>query len=201
MRFLRIRPLRLDLGDVLVQIVAVALGVICAFAVNSWETQHNQEVLQRATLRGIVIEIESNQSNLREASAHHVKTLHALLSLVQKTRGNKYVSITDLFTMLQTRSAFGVDAPLNIAWQIAQGDQGLSLLSYDTRYTLADLYQVQATFYEAEQRYGNSLLAIRQSPTDNYFVETLDLTSQATLVVAAETQLDALYTDALRKLR
>ncbi len=103
--------------------------------------------------------------------------------------------------MLHARSAFGINAPLDIAWQIAQSDQGLSLLSYDTRYTLAEVYQVQATFYEAEQRYGNSLLTIRQSPTDNYFVETLDLANQANVVVSAETQLDLLYTEALRKVR
>ena len=201
MRFLRIRPFRLDLGDVLVQIVAVALGVICGFAVNSWETRHNQEVLQRATLGSIVSEIESNRANLREVSAHHAMTLHALESLLQKGRGNKFISLIDLFKMLHARSAFGINAPLDIAWQIAQSDQGLSLLSYDTRYTLAEVYQVQATFYEAEQRYGNSLLTIRQSPTDNYFVETLDLANQANVVVSAETQLDLLYTEALRKVR
>ena len=94
---------------------------------------------------------------------------------MKKSRGNKFVSLVDLFKMLHARSAFGINAPLDIAWQIA--------------------------FYEAEQRYGNSLLTIRQSPTDNYFVETLDLANQANVVVSAETQLDLLYTEALRKVR
>ncbi len=201
MRFLRIRPIRLDLGDVLVQIVAVALGVICAFAVNSWETRHNREVLQRATQSGIVSEIDSNRANLRDVMVHHTITLHALESLLQKARATKFVSSIDLFTTMHARGAFGLDVPLDIAWQIAQSDRGLSLLSYDTRYTLAEVYQVQASFYDAERRYGDSLLSIRQSPTDNYFIETLDLANQANVVVIAETQLDDLYTEALRKVR
>jgi hypothetical protein len=128
-------------------------------------------------------------------------TLNALLSLLRGAREKKSVSLTELLTMLRAHSAFGINAPLSVAWQIAQNDQGLSLLPYDTRYTLAELYQVQATFYEAEQRYGNSLLAIRPSPTDNYIVETIDLANQANVVVIAETQLDQLYTAALQKVR
>ena len=84
MRFLRIRPLRLDLGDVLVQIVAVFLGVICAFGVNSWQTRNSERQLLSATLRGIVVEIQSNRDTLRAAKPAHATALHALMGLLKK---------------------------------------------------------------------------------------------------------------------
>jgi hypothetical protein len=45
------------------------------------------------------------------------------------------------------------------------------------------------------------MLAIPQSPTNNYFIETLDLADQANVGVLAESQLNGLYTEALRKVR
>ncbi|HTA39832.1 MAG TPA: hypothetical protein VK760_12185 [Candidatus Acidoferrales bacterium] len=201
MRFLRMRPLRIDLGDVLVQIIAVFLGVICAFGVNSWQTRNSEQALLRATLRGIVVEIQSNHDSLQTVKARHATSLRALMGLLVKARTTKYISITDLLLTLKNRGEFGINAPLDIAWQIAQSNQGLSLLSYDDRYTLAALYRTQGVFYDAERRYGDTLLSIRQSPTDNYLIETIDLANQANVVVVAETQLDALYTDALKKIR
>jgi hypothetical protein len=201
MRFLRIRPIRLDLGDVLVQIVAVFLGVICAFAVNSWQTHNAERALLHATLRGIVIEIESNRDSLRVVKVRHAIALRALVGIVHNARESNFVSSSELLKTLQARANFGTNVPLEIAWQIAQSDQGLALLSYDDRYTLAEVYQVQAAFAESERRYGGSLLSIPQSPTNNYYVEAVDLADQANVVVLGEKQLEELYTDALRKLR
>jgi hypothetical protein len=201
MRFLRIRPIRLDLGDVLVQIVAVFLGVICAFAVNSWQTHNAERALLRATLRSIVVELESNRDSLRVVKVRHAIALRALTALVHNARASSFVSGSELLKTLRDRGKFGINVPLDIAWQIAQNNQGLTLLSYDDRYTLAEVYQVQAAFSESERRYGNSFLSIPQSPTNNYYVEAVDLADQAYVVVLAENQLDDLYTDALRKIR
>jgi hypothetical protein len=201
MRFLRIRPLRIDLGDVLVQIVAVFLGVICAFGVNSWQTHNSEQALLRATLGGIVIEIESNHDGLQTVKARHANTLNALVGLLKKAHRTKFVSVIELLETLRTRGAFGINAPLDVAWQVAQTNQGLSLLSYDDRYTLGALYRTQDVFYDAERRFIDTVLTIRQSPNDNYFIEAVDLANQAKVVVVAETELDQQYVDALKKLR
>jgi hypothetical protein len=201
MRFLRIRPLRLDLGDVLVQIVAVFLGVVCAFAVNAWQAQNAEQTLFHATLRGIVVEAESNQSSLRTVQGQHAETAAALKRLIVVSRKDRFISSNDLLKTIQNHPSFGTNEPLDIAWQLAQDDQGLSLLSYDDRYALAQLYQVQSAFYLSEKRFGDSLLSLPQSPTDNYFIETLDLADQAAVVDLAGAQLDRLYSEALPKIR
>jgi len=197
---MRIRPLRLDFGDALVQIVAVFLGVVCAFAVNAWQAQNSQRALFKATMASIVSEIESNQQSLRVVREQHAESAQALRRLVVAGRKGRFVSGDDLLRTLQ-RDRFGTNVPLDIAWQLAQSDQGLSLLSFDNRYTLAEVYQVQAAFYASEKQLGDSMLSIPQSPTNNYFIETLDLADQANVVVLGETQLDGLYTKALQKVR
>ena len=197
---MRIRPLRLDFGDALVQIVAVFLGVVCAFAVNAWQAQNSQRALFKATMASIVSEIESNQQSLRVVREQHAESAQALRRLVVAGRKGRFVSGDDLLKTLQ-RDRFGTNVPLDIAWQLAQSDQGLSLLSFDNRYTLAEVYQVQAAFYASEKQLGDSMLSIPQSPTNNYFIETLDLADQANVVVLGETQLDGLYTKALQKIR
>jgi hypothetical protein len=201
MRFLRIRPLRIDLGDVLVQIVAVFLGVICALGVNAWQAHNAEQALQRATMSGIVTEIQANHESLQTVKARHAAAFYALFGLIKRARATHFISLADLLVTLRDRSKFGINVPLDVAWQIAQSSQGLSLLSYDDRYALAALYQEQGLFYDVERHYADTMLSIRQSPTDNYFIETLDLANQVNVVVAAETELDKQYTDTLKKIR
>jgi hypothetical protein len=148
-----------------------------------------------------VSEIESNQQSLRVVRGQHAKSARALTSLIVASRKDRFVSEGDLLRTLRANNSFGTNVPLDIAWQLAQSDQGLSLLSFDNRYTLAEVYQVQAIFYASEKQLGDSMLSIPQSPTNNYFIEALDLADQANVVVLAETQLDGLYTKALRKVR
>lgn len=197
---MRIRPLRLDFGDAVVQVVAVFLGVVCAFAVNAWQAQSTERALLKTTMASIVGEIESNQQSLRVVRGQHAKSARALRSLIIASRKDRFVSDEDLLRTLRA-DRFGTNVPLDIAWQLAQSDQGLSLLSFENRYTLAEVYQVQAICYASEKQLGDSMLSIPQSPTNNYFVEALDLADQANVVVLAESQLDGLYTKALRKVR
>ncbi len=198
---MRIRPLRLDFGDALIQVVAVFLGVVCAFAVNAWQAQNTQRTLFQTTMASIIGEIESNQQSLRVVRGQHAKSARALRSLIITARKDRFVSVGDLLRTLQANNSFGTNVPLDIAWQLAQSDQGLNLLSYENRYTLAEVCQIQAVFYASEKHLGDSMLSIPQSPTNNYFIEALDLADQANVVVLAESQLDGLYTKALRKVR
>lgn len=64
-KFLRLEPVALDLGDVLVQVIAVALGVILGFAETAWNGHLHQQSLLRQTVATIVDELRSNQSGMR----------------------------------------------------------------------------------------------------------------------------------------
>ena len=91
--------------------------------------------------------------------------------------------------------------PLSIAWQIAQNDQGLTLLPYQDRYDLAWVYQLQSAYYQTEQQYRTSLLTLAESPNGNYYFQAGDLTNQIQSVVEVERQLDVLYTHEIKHLR
>ena len=65
MKFLRPEPVALDLGDVLVQVIAVALGMILGFAATAWNGHLHQQALLRQTVATIVDELRSNQSGMR----------------------------------------------------------------------------------------------------------------------------------------
>ncbi len=92
-----------------------------------------------------------------------------------------------------------VNVPLAIAWQIAQTDQGLTLLPYQDRYSLAWVYQVQTIYYQKEERFDNSMETLSESPSGNYFFQIADLANQMAAVVSTERQLDDLYTKALQR--
>ncbi len=194
-RFFETRPLSFDLGDMLVQVVAVALGVVIGFAVTSLNERTHQRALLRETVGNIVAELRSNQAGMRYVEKEHAKSAAILAALV--AREHTSVSLEQGRRALRESGAFRVNIPLGIAWQIAQNDQGLTLLPYKDRYDLAWIYQVQAVYYNAEQRYQNSLLTLTESPNGNYYFEATDLANQMHAVVAAEHQLDALYTEAI----
>lgn len=199
-RFLTLKPLHVDLGDVLVQVVAVALGVVLGFAVTAWSERARQNGLLRATAGNIVAELSSNQAGMAGVSGGHAKSLATYAALLRRADASRSVSYADakkaiLGTTLRT------NVPLSVAWQIAQSDQGLSLLDYDDRYRLGWVYQLQSVYYQAEDRYKTSLLTVTEPPNGNYYFLVLDLANQEQSVVATERQLDGLYTKTIADLK
>jgi hypothetical protein len=194
-RFFEVRPLSLDLGDMLVQVVAVALGVVIGFGVTSLNERMHQRALLRETVGNIVTELRSNQAGMHVVEKEHAKSAAILAAVV--ARAHSSVTLEDGRRALRESGQFRVNIPLAIGWQIAQNDQGLTLLPYKDRYDLAWIYQVQLVYYNAEQRYQNSLLTLTESPNGNYYFQSVDLANQARAVVAAEHQLDILYAEAI----
>jgi hypothetical protein len=195
-RFLEIKPVSLDLGDVLVQIIAVALGVVLGLGVTSWTTHLHERALFHDTVGTIVGELKSNRDGVRALMKEHAVYLSALQTSL--AHSNQTVSLKAAGAMLKKHSA-RMNLPLAIAWQIAQSDQGLTLLSFEDRYNLAGVYQLQEVFYEDEQRLGNTLYSFHDVPGGNYYLEMVTIANQMSAIVAAEQQLDAKYTEALKE--
>jgi hypothetical protein len=195
-RFLEFRPVSLDLGDVIVQIVAIALGVVLGFGVTAWTERVRQRALFHDTVGTIVNELKSNQAGLRTVMQEHAKL--ELDTVKTLTAAHQTLSLDQARGMLRKRK-FSQNIPLAIAWQIAQADQGLALLPFDDRYNLAWVYQLQTVYYDAEQRFLNSLLTFHDVPGGNYFIEMAGLGNQLSAVVSAEQQLDDAYTKAIKE--
>jgi hypothetical protein len=200
-RFFTLRPLEFDLGDMLVQVVAVALGVILGFSVTTWSERNHQRELLRQTVGNIVDELRSNQIGLRQVMVEHTKADRVMQALEARSLRSEYASFTDSRAAIQRAGAYRENVPLAIAWQIAQSDQGLTLLPYKDRYDLAWVYQVQTIYYEAESRYGTSLLTLTAAPNGNYLFEVVNLANQLHVLVSAERQLDTLYTATLARVK
>jgi hypothetical protein len=96
-------------------------------------------------------------------------------------------------------SEFGENIPLSIAWQIAQNDQGLTLLPYDDRYDLAWIYELQNFYYASEQRFVNLLFTQSEPPDGNYGFTVSAAVHELDSIVATEHRLDGLYTAAARR--
>jgi hypothetical protein len=200
MAFLRLRPLQVDLGDMLVQVVAVALGVVLGFAATSWNERAHQRELLHATVANIVDELRSNQSGMSMVLRDHAKAAADLSALVKTVKSPPYISLAKARTAIGN-GKFGLNIPLDVAWQIAQNDQGLTLLPYEDRYDLGWIYQLQRYYFQAEDRYRNSLLTLSEPPNGNYYFEIVDLANQEAAVVSAERQLTGLYKTAIDRAR
>jgi hypothetical protein len=197
--FLRLRPVSLDLGDVFVQVFAVALGVVVGFAVTSWSEHRHEQALLRETVENIVAEIRANQTGLREVMAEHAKQVSTLNAAVAQSQNSRTLSFSDARKVLNSSTHFSENIPLGIAWQIAQTDQGLTLLPYQDRYDLAWIYELQTFYIQAETRYESSLLNLTEPASGNYFLEAVNMSNQLGSVVATEKRLDDEYTKALAK--
>jgi hypothetical protein len=200
-RFFTLEPVSVDLGDALVQVFAVALGVIIGFAVTSWNDREHQRSLLHATVGNIVAELRANQNGMKQVIAGHEQAADSLRTAVFRARPKRSLSLVEGQRALNGIGPFRMNIPLGIAWQIAQSDQGLTLLPYQDRYDLAWVYQLQDFYYQAEQRFENSLLTVSESPTGNYYFQAVNLMNQEQSVVATERRLMQLYGDTIAHLQ
>jgi hypothetical protein len=186
---------------VLVQVFAVALGVVIGFGVSSWNERERQKSLLRATVGNIVAELSSNQTGMQQVRKEHARSAAALAALAIGARASRTITIQQGTKALAAGGQYRENIPLAIAWQIAQSDQGLTLLPYEDRYELAWVYQLQAVYYQAEERYQNSLFTVSAAPDGNYYFQAVDFANQAQEVIATESRLDDLYTTEIKHLR
>jgi hypothetical protein len=194
--FFRLRPFDLDLGDVLVQILAVALGVMLGFAVTAWSERNHQRALLRETVANIVDEISSNKDGMSHVMVEHASEAKSLQELVNKSRSSRHIGVAEFSKALRP---IRVNVPVAIAWQIAQNDQGLTLMPIGDRYSLAWVYQVQSVYYQEQEQYKSSLLSLTESPDGNYYFQVVDLANELASVVSVEHQLNDLYAEAIKR--
>jgi hypothetical protein len=199
-RFFTLRPLHIDLGDVVVQVVAVALGVILGLGATAWTERLHEQALFHETVGNIVSELRSNQQGLHVVIPLHTKLATELSALVKRAAPRASLSREQLGAVFRRRQ-FPENIPLGIAWQIAQNDRGLALLPYGDRYELAWIYQLQTFFVGNEQRFTDTLFSPQEPAAGNYYVAAESLTNQLDQLVGTEHQLDDLYTKALETAR
>lgn len=75
----------IDLGDVVVQIIAVVVGILLALFINNWSTQRQQQANVAEALQAMRAELAANRDQLRGSAAH----LFAMAKAMQDSPANK----------------------------------------------------------------------------------------------------------------
>ncbi|MGH8124513.1 MAG: hypothetical protein ACREPK_01510 [Rhodanobacteraceae bacterium] len=131
----------IDLGDAIVQIFAVVVGILLALFINDWVTKRQQRATASAAQRAIRAELTHN----RNATHSDVTILYAaatkLLDLPEK--GNQHLRTCDEWKPM---ASVGVPDWTDAAYQIALSTHALSYLPFKRAELIAQEYGAQDTF-------------------------------------------------------
>ena len=75
----------IDLGDVVVQIIAVVVGILLALFINNWSTQRQQQANVAEAMQAMRVELAANRDQLRGNAAY----LFAMAKAMQDSPANK----------------------------------------------------------------------------------------------------------------
>lgn len=192
---------RIELGDVIVEMLSIVVAILLALAVNNWQEHLKQQRDLRTNVINIVRELEFNQRELSaiipqhglEAAGFHKESSADLGRHEQLSLDEFY----HVFRRIAPRG-LGVVELQQVAWQIAQGDPSFSAMPADQRLTLARVYSQQAFL---NQIYARLIEHVPSTSASSYFPALLALDLDFSDVTIAERELLRAYTEVISQLR
>ncbi len=181
--------IRIELGDVIVEMLSIVVAILLALAVNNWQARLREEHSLRANVANIVREMQANRSVLARVARQHEREAAAIDREVTLLRAHGERMSFDRFTTF-----FGTIAPhglgaLNledVAWTVAESDRSLAVMPSGERIALASVYEEQRDL----RTYYDRLITTIETDTDaNRFPLLADEAYQFGDVVAAEDEL------------
>ena len=134
----------IDLGDVVVQIIAVVVGILLALFINNWSSRRQQEANVVEAMQAIRAELAANRDQLRRNAAY----LFAMAKAMQDSPANKNQpprSCGAWDKWSGTRGANLVDA----AYQTAIATQALATMPFKHAVLVSQTYGWQHFFQKA----------------------------------------------------
>lgn len=125
----------IDLGDVVVQVFAVVVGILLALLINDWVTQRQQQTNVDEAMHAIHAELAANRATLHESAAR----LTAMVADMQHSPGDRNQPARWCFQWDGwdgTNSANLTDA----AYQAAIATQALSNMPFKQAQQIAQVY-------------------------------------------------------------
>lgn len=180
--------IKIELGDVVVEIVSIVVAILLALGVNTWQARIHRRAVLRNNVANIVAEIRRNARLLAPLERKHVAVDRRLQSVYLRAGNSEAVSSGRFMAVLQRAAptGLGVLQIQDIAWQIAQQDNALALMPYEQRAQLTALYARQQ---DLRANYSRTLNAIEGLSSRNaYFTLRATVLSFGD-VVAAEADL------------
>ena len=125
----------IDLGDVVVQIIAVVVGILLALFINDWVTQRQQQANVDEALRAIRAELAANRVSLHQSAAR----LTAMVVALRDSPKNRNQPARWCF---QWDGWNGTNTPnlLDSAYQTAIATQALSYMPFKQAQRVAQVY-------------------------------------------------------------
>ena len=127
---------------------SVVLGIILAFAANSWHDRRAHEESACEALNAIRAELTSNDSLLSVRVPYHAAMRDSMTALLKRTRGHEALgglqAIKNWNGLMPTRL-------LDDAWQTARSTQALQYLPFDLVIGLSRAYAYQQQIADANR--------------------------------------------------
>jgi hypothetical protein len=193
--------IRIDPGDVIVEMLSIIVAILLALAVNNWQEHLKQERDLRTNVINIVREMEFNQRQLAALHPQHVREATAINKSVRADLGkHEQLGLDEFFRLLQRVAprGLGVIQLQEAAWLVAQSDPSFAAMPADQRLALARIYSQQAFL---TQDYARLLGHIPSAYAPTYFPALWAVDLDFADENIAEHELLAAYAAAIPQLR
>lgn len=140
-RFRWLRRGAIDLGDVVVQILAVVVGILLALFINNWVTQRQQQRTVAEAMRALRAELAAN----RAALLNNAEWLHKLAAHLESAKENRNRARGPCYALPQWGGT-GIVNLVDAAYQTAIATQALSHMPFEQAQRVAQAYGYQHTY-------------------------------------------------------
>ncbi len=125
----------IDLGDVVVQIFAVVVGILLALFINDWVTQRQQQATVDEAMRSIRAELALNRTGLRAYAKH----MFDMAAAMQNAPANKNQPPKACYLWVDWDGIGGL-TPIDAAYQTSIATQALANMPFEQAQLVAQVY-------------------------------------------------------------
>ena len=143
----RLRWLRrgaIDLGDVVVQVIAVVIGILLALLINNWATKRQQQNAVDVAVRAIHAELAANRTALRK----NAERLNTMAMHLRNATENRKLAPRPCYEWPQWEGTGAVNL-VDAAYQTAIATQALSHMPFEQAQRIAQAYGYQHFYQQA----------------------------------------------------
>lgn len=143
----------ISLGDLVVQIFAVVVGILLALFINDWVTQRQQQTTVNEAMRAMHAEVSRNRNALRAQTQH----LFSMAQAMQEASANRDQSAR---LCMDWQGWSGVNAPnlTDAAYQTAIATQALANMPFKQAQIVAQVYGWQHLYQKFDDVDENLLI-------------------------------------------
>jgi hypothetical protein len=183
-RFRWLRRGAIDLGDVVVQILAVVVGILLALFINNWVTEREQQSTVNEAKRAIRAELAANRAALR----NNAERLQKMATDLRSAAENRNQAPRPCYAWPQWGGT-GILNLVDAAYQTAIATQALSHMPFEQAQRVAQAYGYQHSYQEAFGVLRSRFLADASHTADECAFELENLGHNEQLLDTAYTPL------------